>query len=390
MVTGGIMDKILVFIPYFAPGFQAGGPIRSMRNLIDCFNNDFSFSVVTLDRDLRDEERYSEVEADVWTTYKQIPVFYSSPRQLGFRKIKKIIEQEKPSLIYINSIWSISFSFKVMLLYWLGLLGKQKVVIAPRGELSKNALRFKRVLKLGFLSVFKYTKLYRNATFQATSDQEVLDINKRLGIPYSKIIKVPNIPSTMDCLPIAKQTKSSGHLDLVYISRVAKIKNLHFALECLAGLEIDVSLDMFGAIDDKDYWVHCQKIINNLPSNITVNYRGLLDADDVMKTFLRYDALLLPTSTENYGHAIVEAMLTGTLVIISENTPWRSLSDKGLGWDLPLTKEAFRDAINALNESSEYLSPENRKRRIASAEQLVGVDAAKACTLALFNKVLEA
>ncbi|EJL6444735.1 hypothetical protein NMS18_002445, partial [Vibrio cholerae] len=38
---------------------------------------------------------------------------------------------------------------------------------------------------------------------------------------------------------------------------------------------------------------------------------------------------LLPTLNENYGHAIVEAMVNSNIVIISDNTPWNELNNFG-------------------------------------------------------------
>jgi glycosyltransferase involved in cell wall biosynthesis len=44
----------------------------------------------------------------------------------------------------------------------------------------------------------------------------------------------------------------------------------------------------------------------------------------------------MPTANENFGHAIVEALLAGCPLITSDQTPWRGLAQRGAGWDLPL------------------------------------------------------
>src|SRR4029077_18813526 len=44
----------------------------------------------------------------------------------------------------------------------------------------------------------------------------------------------------------------------------------------------------------------------------------------------------MPTANENFGHAIVEALLAGCPLITSDQTPWRELARRGVGWDLPL------------------------------------------------------
>jgi hypothetical protein len=39
--------KILIFVDWFEPGFKAGGPIQSCRNLVESLGDDFDFYLVT-------------------------------------------------------------------------------------------------------------------------------------------------------------------------------------------------------------------------------------------------------------------------------------------------------------------------------------------------------
>jgi glycosyltransferase involved in cell wall biosynthesis len=56
----------------------------------------------------------------------------------------------------------------------------------------------------------------------------------------------------------------------------------------------------------------------------------------------------LPTTGENFGHAIFEALAAGRPVLISDQTPWRHLRQAEAGWDIPLNASAeFRNAILA-------------------------------------------
>jgi glycosyltransferase involved in cell wall biosynthesis len=68
-------------------------------------------------------------------------------------------------------------------------------------------------------------------------------------------------------------------------------------------------------------------------------------------------SLILPSLGENYGYSIVEALLSGRPVIISDNTPWRNLFGQKAGWDLPLSQpQQFIDVINiaAAMDQEEY------------------------------------
>ncbi len=51
-VTGRI--TILAFIGHYLPGYKAGGPIRTLENMVDALGDEFEFRIVTSDRDLGD------------------------------------------------------------------------------------------------------------------------------------------------------------------------------------------------------------------------------------------------------------------------------------------------------------------------------------------------
>ena len=44
----------------------------------------------------------------------------------------------------------------------------------------------------------------------------------------------------------------------------------------------------------------------------------------------------MPSEGENFGHSILEALTVGLPVIISDNTPWKNLEEKKIGWDISL------------------------------------------------------
>ena len=86
-----------------------------------------------------------------------------------------------------------------------------------------------------------------------------------------------------------------------------------------------------------------------MPSNITVNYKGSIEKDKVQKLFQEYHFMFMPTTGENFGHIIFEALNTGCPVIISDQTPWLNLTEKKAGWDIPLSEpRKYADAINAI------------------------------------------
>ncbi|EMS7706324.1 glycosyltransferase [Vibrio cholerae] len=58
-------------------------------------------------------------------------------------------------------------------------------------------------------------------------------------------------------------------------------------------------------------------------------FHGAATRSEVKDFMSNSHVFLLPTLNENYGHAIVEAMVNSNIVIISDNTPWNELNNFG-------------------------------------------------------------
>ena len=68
--------------------------------------------------------------------------------------------------------------------------------------------------------------------------------------------------------------------------------------------------------------------------------------EQINKNISENHFLFLPTFNENFGHVIVESFKAGCPVIISDQTPWKNLSEKKVGWELPLSNEkAFIETL---------------------------------------------
>jgi glycosyltransferase involved in cell wall biosynthesis len=132
------------------------------------------------------------------------------------------------------------------------------------------------------------------------------------------------------------------------LSRISEVKNLHFALEILKDIPSDIYInyDIYGNLEDKDYWTSCTELIKVLPKNVRVNYKRELTFNEVQQTICNYNCLFLPTLNENFGHSIVESLLSGCPAIISDQTPWNDLEMHNAGHAIALNnKQGFLNAI---------------------------------------------
>lgn len=339
------MTRILCVTDWYLPAYKAGGPVRSVSNLVSALAGDeFEFYVLTRDRDLGENSAYADVPLEAWTTRSQAHVFYTADHSLS--NFRRRINEVKPDIIYLNSFFS-TFARKVLLLRRLGLIGSSVVVVAPRGELSPGALQLKWPKKKFYIRVAAAIGLCRNLLWHATAELEKKEITSLLSKYHFEkgskdaisghIHVASNIPGAgSDVATKRSAPKKTGHVSFLFISRISPKKNLAFALELLASVRGEVSFDICGPVDDPGYWRICEAQIARLPSNVKIRYLGPVPHHEVLEKFSQYHFFLFPTLSENFGHAIAESLSAGCPVIISDATPWRDLERKKVGWDLPL------------------------------------------------------
>lgn len=364
---------VLVFVRYYLPGFKAGGPVRSIDNLVGHLGHEFDFHVVTSDRDLGDAVAYPGVTPDIQAQVGKATVTYLSPREQGVRGISRFLRTTPHDVVYLNSFFDPVFSLVPLLLRRMGLVPRKPYLVAPRGELSRGALGLKAWKKQLYLHAVRVGGVVLDVGWQASSAYEASEIVRTLGVNPARVHIAPNLsPSESDQF----NTVASSHRDqamplrVLFLSRITLKKNLHFAVQTIARIQEPIQFDIYGPVSDDTYWRQCQAEIALLPSHVKVAYCDAVQPEQVQEVMASHDLFFLPTLGENFGHVIAEALSMGTPVLISDTTPWRNLEASGVGWDLPLHEEqAFVRCIEhcARLSAKEYEAWRVSIRRFAEA-----------------------
>lgn len=338
------MDKPRIFlnVATYLPGYRGGGPTQSIKNMVNTLSDEFEFYIFTVNHDFGIKDPYSTIRVDSWNDCFGAKIFYSSDQKKK-KNLQNILKQKQFSLIFLNSFFNTD-TIKIIALYHQLKL-KTPIVLMPRGELSKGALNIKRMKKTLYIKLVNSVHFLENVNYIATAQDEFKQIENILST--DKINMLSNIPNIEK--KIILDTKEDNKLKLVFVSRITSKKNLDYALETLKYCQKKIIFDIYGTMEDKLYWSKCKKIIESLPDNIIVSYKGELANENVINTIASYDVFYFPTQSENYGHVISESLQASLPVLISDTTPWLDLEEKKYGWVYSLsTPSSFSKKLDEL------------------------------------------
>lgn len=342
--------RLLICIDWFYPGFRGGGPLDSCKHLADALATDVDIYILTRITDRGSSEPYENISPETWIQFPRgYKVMYLHDAQLTFYRLRKLINSINPDHIYINSMFSVLFAIYPLVLNRLGLLPRKlKITVAPRGMLLSSALAKKNFKKELFLRGFSALFSKRNVYFHATNGLEQASIDK--WFPGKQSLVADNLPN-QELPGLINLVKLPGQLRISYIARIDPIKNLKRFLELLVQIgEGQIDLIIGGPVEDRGYWNECEKILAIFPANITVSVLGAVEKREVANVIGSCHLYALLTKGENFGHSIFQAIQAGRPVLISDQTPWRDLDTKGLGFDVSLhdDKEIIRYLRSAL------------------------------------------
>lgn len=355
------MDRPRILVPtrYFTPAYKAGGVIRALANLTEALSDCFDFEIHCLNRDI-DGAVHARPGAKARLNGADVQYHSGTPG------LKRSIQAT--DLLYLNSFFDPRFSLLPAVLRRLH-RPSLPMIVSPHGELSPSALSHHGIRKQIAMRGFWLTGIFHDAIWQVSSHGEALDAamaGKRFSRRELAVANIPDIPKAAEYMP---DPAPSVRLRLVFLARIAPIKNLDFALRVLHATGVAADLSIYGLVEDAVYWAECQRLASALPPAITVRYEGILVPDAVAKTISQFDLLFMPSKSEGFGHSMSEAFSIGLPVLTSDQTPWRGLAAAGAGWDLPLERDAFVAALHEFAAMSRQarLAQRAKARKFAQA-----------------------
>ena len=335
--------RILAVVEWYPPAYKAGGPVRSVHNLMQLLNaqTPHHLEVVCGDRDLGSTEPLSGISSDIPTDQDGVAVTYRSTVSYAWwkAKLRGTAETPPPDVIYLNSLFSVPYALQPLLAARsLGI----RVVLAPRGMLGAGALAIKPAKKKLFLTLARLLGLFRGVRWHASTALESTEIQRQF--PRAECQVAINVP----LFQAESQTPIfGGGCSFLVLGRINQKKNIHFALEALQKVDFggkELTVELVGPAEDQPY---LERLLSMARPGLKVLHAGAVPPESLGEVWARCHALLMPTRHENFGHAVVEAWAHGRPVLLSDQTPWRGLAELDLGWDLPLKLALWTHAFES-------------------------------------------
>ncbi|MCM8799930.1 MAG: glycosyltransferase [Candidatus Omnitrophica bacterium] len=315
--------KILHVIPALAYGF--GGPTQAVLDI--CKGLVKYGQDVTIFTTNADINKKLDVSLDREFNLDGIKIFYFPVSflkhykfsYLFFKNIKKTIKNFE--IIHIHSL----FQFPSLVSSYYAQRFNLPYIIRPLGQLDPFLLKRHRIRKVLYLNLIERRNLKSASYIHFTSEEERRLALKTgikfnsfvlpLGIDLERFTSLPAYGSFRQHYP-----ELEGKKIILFLGRISFKKGLDILVEAfyrLCMVRDDLYLVIAGP-DDEGYSKIVKRLIKKRNILDRVIFTGMLLGEDKLSVLRDSDIFVLPSYSENFGLAIVEAMACGLPVVISD------------------------------------------------------------------------
>ncbi|MEM9028965.1 MAG: glycosyltransferase [Pseudomonadota bacterium] len=341
--------RVLHISPTYLPAVRYGGPIQSVHGLCAGLvqrGHDVHVYTTNVDGDGTSDVPVGElVDVDgVAVTY-----FPAGAGRIVYRSPDMLAELDDKlgsfDVLHVHSV----FLWPTMIAASRARRQRLPYVVSPRGMLVPELIRRKSCLaKRTWIELFERRNLAGARAVHVTTDAEAADI-RRLGLTARKFAVIPNgihgPPAGASTRP--DPFRALGGPVLLFLGRVNWKKGLDRLIPALARVDA-VQLAIVGN-DDDGYRTEIEAMARGNGVADRVHFMGPLYGDEKWAAFQAGDVFALPSYSENFGIAVVEAMAAGTPVILTPEVGVAPMvQETGAGLVVDGTPEALGGAIQEI------------------------------------------
>jgi len=218
-----------------------------------------------------------------------IPVVYLNRKnKFGFRAMKLLADTcRNADVVHVHTYYNWRYVYTATLMF---------KVNAPRFILHEHS-------DMQHLNAVDRMILPKLDRFIAVNPAQATSANK-LGLTPDHVLLLPNIVKALHQDKIAHDCNQQ----LIMVGNIRKEKNYEFALALLQQLP-GFSLDIYGNINDKEYFKQLQELIDEKQLNGRVHF--ITNEHNVVQHFAKYDLALHTSSNETGPLVLLEYLSAG-------------------------------------------------------------------------------
>ena len=267
----------------------------------------------------------------------------------------KSLLNSKNKILHIHGCWSL----KIFFYFILAKLANIRVILSPHGMVDPYSFKLKPIKK-------KIAWIFFQKFIFKHSDLIIVNsiLEKKNIIKLIKTKKIKIVPHGVENLEKIKfkKTPKKRNLRFVYFSRIHPVKNLMGLVEIWKEDNFfkNYKLYIYGDVSNEDYFYKIKKIMFKKKNFV---YKGPLYRNKI-NTLSKYDVLLYPSLSENFGLVILEALAGGLYLVINKNLPWKFLEKKNLASLIKFKKKDLISTIKKIEKNQNIIFSMKRKKNI--------------------------
>lgn len=316
--------NILHVVPSFYPATYFGGPIWSTYGLCNALarQDDIRLQVVTTDtagNSPRECLERNAISSDFFVGY-DVDFLHKwtgtavAPGILG--KLPRLVAWA--DVVHVTAVYSFP---TIPALAACRITGKP-LVWSARGSFQRWEHTRRRALKQGWERTCAAILRGHPHAIHVTSPEEGKATQTQM--PDSPIVEIPNgvdIPASLK----PRSWKPEGRLRILYLGRFDPIKGIENLIDAIAlSKTLNLEVSCYGS-GESNYVASLARRIEEKGLSSSIKLKGFVDGAAKTQAFNDSDICVVPSFSENFGMAVVEALSHGVPVIASRGTPWREL-----------------------------------------------------------------
>jgi glycosyltransferase involved in cell wall biosynthesis len=221
-------------------------------------------------------------------------------------------------------------------------------VVSPHGMLEPWAWKHKLWKKWPYFLLMERPHMQRAASLLATSDMEAANLRRFFPRSQCSVIPLGLPDARLPGYAAARQRRGwqSNETILLFLSRIHPKKGLEFLLNGLADMDREsrtgVRLVIVGG-GEPAYITRLRALAERRASELPpIDWMGEIWGEEKWSYLQGADLFCLPSYSENFGLAVLEALQVGTRVLTTNTVPWQFLSDWKAGFIVEPSADAVR------------------------------------------------